>query len=239
MAAENSSRSEQPDRLSIAKLLSQVDCVLFDFDGPLCLLFAQHPTPEIAQRFRILLADAGLLKDSLVGCEDPFRILHENHDMPGSTDLIAPLLVQEEIAAAHQAEPTSGSLRLVAALAERHVPMAITTNNSPEAVRIYLDRHGLSEALAEHVYGRGENPALMKPDPFCIDQAMTALGIPADRCLMIGDSPADVVAARDAGVWFLGYARNEDKRHQLHASDALVYTIDEFHEQVLLHWPAG
>lgn len=237
MAAENGSRGERPLRPAPGELLSRVDCVLFDFDGPLCSLFAGHPAPGIAEEFRRLLTGAGLLKESLRDCRDPLRILHENHDVPGSTRILAPLMVAEETTAARVAVPTPGSLDLVRALAARRVPMAVTTNNSPEAVRIYLGRHGLSGVLSDHVHGRGEDPALMKPDPFCIDQAVAALGVPADRCLMIGDSPADVAAARKAGVRFLGYARNERKERQLGASEALVDSITEVHAHVLRRWP--
>jgi HAD superfamily hydrolase (TIGR01509 family) len=240
MAAEPGSGGNHAGPPSIQEMLHKAECLLFDFDGPLCSLFAEHPAPEIAERFRTLLESRGLLKESLVDCPDPLRILHESHDVPGSTDMISPLQVQEEITAARRAAPTPGSLPLIAALAERHVPMAITTNNSAEAVRIYLDRHDLSDVLAHHVYGREEDPNLMKPDPFCINQAVTALGVPAERCLMIGDSPADVEAARKAGVRFLGFARNERKAEALRAEDEQVRLVDSIayvHEQVLRHWP--
>lgn len=242
MAAEPGSGDRHANVSPVPKMLYGVECVLFDFDGPLCPLFAEHPAPEIAARFRKILKDRGLLKESLEGCPDPLRILCENHDIPGSTDIVSKLLVPEETTAAHRAAPTRGSLELVSALADRGIPMAITTNNSVKAVRIFLRRHGLSKVLARHVYGRGEDPALMKPDPFCIDQAVAGLGVPASRCLMIGDSPADVEAARKAGVRFLGYARNERKERELKAADeqvVLVGSIVEVHRQVLLHWPAG
>jgi phosphoglycolate phosphatase-like HAD superfamily hydrolase len=51
----------------------------------------------------------------------------------------------------------------------------------------------------------------LKPDPHCINRALDAMAAAPATALMIGDAPTDLLAARAAGVPFLGYARNERK----------------------------
>ncbi len=48
----------------------------------------------------------------------------------------------------------------------------------------------------------GENPVVVgKPSPLMFDMALTALDIPRDRAVMIGDTPAsDIAGARNAGI---------------------------------------
>ena len=49
------------------------------------------------------------------------------------------------------------------------------------------------------VYG-GNSFDLKKPDPIGVAALMRETGIPAGRCLMIGDSSVDIQTARNAGV---------------------------------------
>ena len=46
------------------------------------------------------------------------------------------------------------------------------------------------------------------------------MGSAPDTALMIGDTPSDFLAAREAGVPFLGYARNERKEKALRGAGA-------------------
>jgi phosphoglycolate phosphatase-like HAD superfamily hydrolase len=46
------------------------------------------------------------------------------------------------------------------------------------------------------------------------------MGSAPSTALMIGDTPSDFLAARDAGVPFLGYARNERKEKLLREAGA-------------------
>ncbi|GAA3139175.1 hypothetical protein GCM10017687_64780 [Streptomyces echinatus] len=46
------------------------------------------------------------------------------------------------------------------------------------------------------------------------------MGSAPSAALMIGDSPSDLAAANDAGVPFLGYARNERKGKLLREAGA-------------------
>jgi phosphoglycolate phosphatase len=71
-----------------------------------------------------------------------------------------------------------------------------TTKGSP-MTRSILEQFGLLEHF-EHVQGTDGFPS--KPQPEVIFTALRALGADARDCLMVGDSTADIEAARAAGV---------------------------------------
>jgi phosphoglycolate phosphatase len=71
-----------------------------------------------------------------------------------------------------------------------------TTKGTP-TTRIVLERFGLLPYF-DHVQGTDGFPA--KPSPEVIFKALSGLGARAEGCLFVGDSPADMEAARRAGV---------------------------------------
>lgn len=71
-----------------------------------------------------------------------------------------------------------------------------TTKGTP-TTRIVLERFGLLPYF-DHVQGTDGFPA--KPSPEVIWKALTGLGAAGADCLFVGDSPADMEAAKRAGV---------------------------------------
>ncbi len=98
--------------------------------------------------------------------------------------------------------------------------LAIATNNSPRAASQLPRRPWPAGCFAPHVYGRTQELHLLKPDPHCLNRALSAMGAEPSGTLMIGDAPTDFQAAERAGVRFLGYARNEHKEKLLRAAGA-------------------
>ena len=66
------------------------------------------------------------------------------------------------------------------------------------------------------------DPALLKPSPHLIQQAITGLGAHSADCVLIGDSTTDIQAARLAGIDSIGYANRPGKRDPLTATGALA-----------------
>lgn len=80
----------------------------------------------------------------------------------------------------------------------RHYVLGLCTNKPQSAsVRILADLH-----LAHYfsaVLG-GDACSVRKPDPGHVLATVEALGVPEDRVVVVGDSPNDAYAARDAGL---------------------------------------
>lgn len=214
------SEYNNPSAAEIRALLDRAACLLFDFDGPLCRLFSGSPAPRIAQAMRDLLAELGaaLTDPELLASGDPHRILKAPLP-PRFTRALERMLTDEEEAAALSAEPAPHAAEFIQLMAARGRLLAVTTNNAPTAVDAYLKAQGLERWFGGRVFGRNpDDPHLMKPHPDCLRRALDALGATADDCLMIGDSPADALAALAAGVPFLGYATTPARARRLRAN---------------------
>ena len=194
------------------ELISNARCVLFDFDGPVCRLFAVRSAASVARRLRELAAELSLtplLTPELRASDDPHRVLRALAGQRPGTPAIERLeqaLTEEEVAAAATAQPTPYAAALIAALSTRGRQVAIATNNSPRAAEHYLSRYQLSGYVGGRVHGRARDLTLLKPHPDAVLRALASTGTPAAQALMIGDSVSDLLAARAARVPFLGYA---------------------------------
>ena len=210
----------------LRELITRARVVLWDFDGPICRLFAGHTAARVAVELVEWLEGRGLhslLTETERQSLDPqvvLRAVDRRH--PGS-DLVAELeerLTQEEVRAAASAMPTAYADPLIRTWKATGSRLAIATNNSPRAARTYLESRGLVTCFTPHIYGRTQDLHRLKPDPHCLNRALSAMGAAPAAALMIGDSPSDFDAAQEARVPFLGYARNERKAKLLREGGA-------------------
>jgi HAD superfamily hydrolase (TIGR01509 family) len=216
------------DQHHLLTLIKGARVVLWDFDGPICRLFAVHSAGGVASDLMSWLEDRGLhglLTETERESLDPqvvLRAVDRRH--PGS-DLVAELeerLTQEELRAASSAMPTPYADPLIRTWSAVGSGLAITTNNSPRVVRKYLESRGLVGCFAPHIYGRTPELHHLKPDPHCLNRALNAMDAAPADALMIGDTPPDREAAARAGVPFLGYARSDRMATSLRAAGAGV-----------------
>jgi HAD superfamily hydrolase (TIGR01509 family) len=214
------------DQHHLLALIKRARVVLWDFDGPVCRLFAGHSADGVASDLVSWLEGRGLrglLTDTERESLDPqvvLRAVDRRH--PGS-DLAAELeerLTKEELRAASSAMPTPYADPLIRTWSAVGSRLAIATNNSPRVVRKYLESRGLVGCFAPHIYGRTEELSHLKPDPHCLNRALNAMGAAPADALMIGDTPSDHEAAARAGVPFLGYANNPRKAKILREAGA-------------------
>lgn len=210
----------------LREMITRARVVLWDFDGPICRLFAGHSAEGVADGLVEWLEGRGLhglLTESERESLDPHVVLRAvDRRHPGS-DLVTELeerLTQEELKATATAMPTAWADPLIRTLVALGLRLAITTNNSPQVATAYLAGRGLTSCFAPHVYGRTQELSHLKPDPHCLNRALRAMGSAPGTALMIGDTPSDFLAAREAGVPFLGYARNERKEKTLRGAGA-------------------
>ncbi|MER6130485.1 HAD-IA family hydrolase [Streptomyces sp. NPDC001815] len=209
----------------LRELIKLARYVAFDFDGPICRLFAGHRAELIADEQVRWLGDRGLhglLTPAERDHPDPHVVLRAVNERHPGSDLAAELeerLTQHELRAAASAMPTAFADPLIRTWTAVGARLAIVTNNSARTAYAYLAGRGLTSCFDPHVYGRTQELHLMKPDPYRLNQALSAMGAAPSSSLMIGDAPSDYVAAQAAGTHFLGYARNERKYEALRKAE--------------------
>lgn len=202
--------------------------VLFDFDGPICDVFAGQPAPDIARHLAATLTSFDRsLEDKAYGTDDPMEVLRLA-PQAGENALrtIEDELSQAEVCAVLSAGlPVSGAVAALEATRTSGRRVAIVSNNSAACVHNFLQLHGLQH-LVDAVVGRTPyRPEAMKPAPHSLLRASSHLAVPLRDCTLIGDSVTDVEAARAAGVRSIGFANRTGKERALAAAGADVVVM--------------
>ncbi|MEY9213900.1 HAD family hydrolase [Thermobifida halotolerans] len=201
-------------RIDLCALLRRTRVVLLDFDGPVCDVFSAYPAPRVAADLCDHLDTHAIpVPSELRNLDDPLALLRRLHRRaPEHHPTAEAFLAGAEIRAASCATPTPGAVEVLTACARQARPVAVVSNNSPEAIRAFLTKHGL-EKLVTGVFGRDKTtPDRLKPDPHLLVLAATALDTPHRECLMVGDSTTDIQAAHALDMSALGYANQPGKQ---------------------------
>jgi phosphoglycolate phosphatase len=73
------------------------------------------------------------------------------------------------------------------------------------------------------------DPALLKPNPYLLNEAVVAVDVSANGVAFVGDSPTDIEAAHAEGTISIGYANKTGKVERLSASWPDVITTSMTH----------
>ncbi|MGB7980887.1 MAG: HAD family hydrolase [Candidatus Nanopelagicales bacterium] len=95
-------------------------------------------------------------------------------------------------------DPYPGVVDLLVALRDAGIGTALATNSDGRSAQVVLGSHGL-DALFDVIITVNRVSA-PKPDPEMIEVALARLGVPAEHVAFVGDSPADMKAARAVGI---------------------------------------
>lgn len=196
-------------------IFGTVRAVLLDFDGPVCAAFAGYPSPQITDQMRGILSRA--FPEALSRCRHryPLHALAQLGEVPRQVhDEMEQVIQQGELRAVESATATPGTTAFLSACREGRLPVIIVTNNYEAAVRRYLDRMRLTEYILAVVARDTSDATRMKPHPYLVHRAVDHLGVPAQRCVLVGDSDTDIQAAVTAGTLSIGYANKSGKDRQ-------------------------
>ncbi|WP_406640443.1 HAD family hydrolase [Amycolatopsis sp. WGS_07] len=196
--------------------LAAAKLILFDFDGPICDVFAGLPAVTVARRLEGIL---GVRVDS----DDPLRVLQEATRFgPEVVQAVESELVSAEVEAVNTAAPTPGGLESMRAALAAGKSVGVLSNNSPKAITCFLRSAGLLvdvEPIVGRAYGR---PDLMKPHPYLLQQALTCAQVNPGDAVFIGDSATDIQVALNGGVTPIALANKAEKRASFERSSSLV-----------------
>ncbi|GLW09372.1 hydrolase [Microtetraspora sp. NBRC 13810] len=202
----------------VQRLLADATHVLFDFDGPICSIFAGLPAPTVAAALRDYIGPLGIdLPGHIMSESDPLEILrHAASAGPMVAETVEAGLRGLELQAALRAAPTPHADAAIHQLHTSGRRLAVVSNNSDAAIKVYIDHRDLSGYFAA-ISARTlfQDPALLKPHVHLIIEAIKRLDAAPSRCVLIGDSVTDIQAAIKAGVPGIGYANTPAKEYSL------------------------
>ncbi len=229
--------------------LSRIDALVFDIDGTL----ADTDDHLVAQLAAVLdgvpFVDgreaARLARQIVMGAETPVNALYEAMDRygldagfhrlkDGVRTLARRVREQRQRREARPAEAADevphdmvpDVASMLHALAERF-PMSAMSTGGEARIRAFLEHHGVLGSFTT-VAGAQTTPRMKPyPDPlvFCAD----AMGVPPERCLVIGDTTVDMRTAAAGGAQAVGVLCGFGTEDELRATGAdliLVTTSD-------------
>jgi phosphoglycolate phosphatase len=126
------------------------------------------------------------------------------------------IIEYHELAGVDRAEPLPGTTELLTGLAQRGIPAAIVTSNSSRTVVRWLARARLVSTV-RIVIGR-DTLLPLKPAPDMLRRALDHCKTAAEDALFVGDSEADLNAAKAAGVRFVAIAPGSERRARMSES---------------------
>lgn len=208
------------------------DAVIFDFDGTLA-----DTIPLIVASFNAACALP-------LGRELSHQEVISRFGIPDADMLRRELQSesQETIAAAIESyfayyekqhamvEVFPGISELLEALQQRSIPLGVMTGKGRKAAEISLSQLGW-----QHFFGSivtGDDVTLQKPHPEGVVRAAEELNTLPERCVFIGDSPADIGAGKAAGMITIAALWHNFYEEELHACapDFWASTTDELAE---------
>ncbi|MFF4038631.1 SAV_2336 N-terminal domain-related protein [Streptomyces sp. NPDC001816] len=213
-----------PSRRRLSSVLADAETVLIGFDGPLARLFsaqtareavldllsvvAEHRDPEEALRGRPPAVAGAAGRETFV---HPLDLLRAFAQDPLGPQLRA-RLDDLELDAVPDAPTTHRSVALVRALHHSGRRVGVVTDVGAQAVRRYLEPYRLP---LTGIHCRRDDLGLLMPHPDCLQRALDAQGTPVAAGVLISSSIAELTAAQQLGLPFVGYAPTSAGRRHL------------------------
>ena len=194
--------------------LSRIQALVFDIDGTLADT-DNHLVQQLAQFLdrlpflsgreadrlaRRLVMDAETPTNTLYGLADRLGIDDELTQVRGRLDALRPRR-NPEAADEVPHDMMAGVQEMLGTLGERYPMSTISTGGQArvEAFLAHYDVLGLFKTVVT-----AQTTERMKPHPAPLLYAARAMGVPAEACLMVGDTTVDMQTARAAGAQAVG-----------------------------------
>lgn len=185
--------------------LPRPELIVFDLDGTLV-----DSAPDIADSVDIVLERLGLPKAGEVRVREWIgngvgmlvrRALtgemRPTDEPPRFAEALALFMDTYEANLCNRSRLFEGVRETLARLRSEGYRLACSTNKHSRFTLPLLERLGIAEHF--EFVGCGDQPGKLKPDPEPLLKAAEFFGIEPSRCLMVGDSANDALAARRAG----------------------------------------
>lgn len=180
----------------------QVEAILFDLDGTL-----MDTDDQTADRIERMLKRLGIREPGrkarwlVMKGETPVNGLITFMDKIGLDKAVMDFIRWINHGKVKRFRMMEGIDEMLARL-KSHYRMAVVTTRSHAEAEAFLNENNLGDCF-EFIISRSSTWRL-KPHPEPVLSASEKLGLPVQRCLMVGDTPPDIYSARSAGALSVG-----------------------------------
>lgn len=203
---------------------SRIEAVLFDLDGTL-MDTDDHKVEQIAGQLQRLRWGRPLptARRLVMAAETPINALMTFLDILG---LDSPLRSLSDRFREWRGWRTQSDFRIIPGVEEMllavgaRYPLAIVTTRGANDAGAFLAQYRLQDLFRVQV--TSECTRRLKPHPAPVQFAAHHLGIPPEKCVMVGDTTVDVKSARRAGAWAVGVLCGFGERRELERAGAQV-----------------
>ncbi|MDO8880414.1 MAG: HAD-IA family hydrolase [Coriobacteriia bacterium] len=187
----------------VVERLGTLQAVLFDLDGtvvdtiPHILASFRHATADVLGE---ALPDDVLMHHVGVPLARQMRFFTDDEDT--AERLLASYRAFNHATHDEMARLYPNTLQALESVAASGLPMGIVTSKSSHMAWRALELFDLGRFFA--VVVTADDTTVHKPDPTPVLLAAAEIGVDPGRCVYVGDSPADIAAARGAGAIAVG-----------------------------------
>lgn len=199
--------------------LADIQAWLFDLDGTL-MNTDDQAVDGLARRLRFLGEDraARLARRAVMFGETPMNGMVTMLDMVGLDTFFFYLRSRLRHKRKALYPIISGVKPLLTALKREGVLMAVVTTRSRADALDFLAQHQLSEYFGSVV--TQESTYRLKPHAAPVLYAAEQLGLDPAQCVMVGDTPVDILSAKRAKAWRVGVLCGFGERAELERAGA-------------------
>ena len=119
----------------------------------------------------------------------------------------------------------NGAGQLLRDLHEQGVTAAVISNDTRSGIEDFLTHHQLSTGVAG-IWSADDHPR--KPDPQAVLELCDRLGLPPQRCALVGDAETDLQMALEAGIGgVIGFTGGWSRPPELPSAQHLLHGWDD------------
>lgn len=210
--------------------MKDYDAYLFDWDGTLA-----DSHPMWYELFQGQLKRYGIESDEMEIAKKLFGRYEagiREYDVPEED---VPALIEEVKAIAPKRYPLvdmfPDAKKVLETLKSQGKKLALISASRREIIDIAITRHELLDLFDVTICG--DEMKAQKPDPGGLLTALRKFGVQPERAIMVGDSPKDLLAAKNAGTdSLLFYPPEHEMQHSKEESDLCdpTYTVRSWRE---------
>jgi phosphatidylglycerol---prolipoprotein diacylglyceryl transferase len=199
--------------------------VMFDWDG--VLIDSLGASYNVYNRIFAKIGAKQLTKDEFLEFQSPNW--YEFYQRIGLPERFWKVADDDWIRFYEEEKPDlhADALRCLTTLKEREFRLALVSNGSKDRINEELDRFKVRRLFDSLEFGVRKEQ--LKPSPYMLEKTLTLFGMEPLETVYIGDSPADIQAAKNAGVPSIALARGPIQVERLSAEkpDHIFGDLDE------------